>query len=72
MAKKGRFVFDTHVIVSALLIKRSVARRAFDRARKAGNILLSFEVIEELYDVLSRPAFNRYISEDDRLQFLTV
>ena len=72
MAKKRRFVFDTNVIVSALLIKRSVARRAFDKAREAGNILLSFEVIEELYDVLGRPAFDRYISEDDRLQFLTV
>jgi len=72
MAKKGRFVFDTNVIVSALLIKRSVARRAFDRARERGDILLSFEVIEELYDVLGRPAFDRYIDEDDRLQFLTI
>ena len=34
MAKKGRFVFDTNVIVSALLIKKSVARHAFDRAMK--------------------------------------
>ena len=72
MAKQGQFVFDTNVIVSALLIKRSVARRAFDKARVAGDILLSFEVIEELYDVLGRSAFDRYIDEDDRLQFLTV
>jgi putative PIN family toxin of toxin-antitoxin system len=72
MAKQGRFVFDTNVIVSALLIKRSVARRAFDKARAAGDILLSFEVIEELYNVLGRSAFDRYIDEDDRLQFLTV
>jgi putative PIN family toxin of toxin-antitoxin system len=72
MAKKKRFVFDTNVIVSALLIKRSVARRAFDKAREAGDFLLSFEVIEELYDVLGRPAFDRYIDEEDRLQFLTI
>jgi len=72
MVRRGRFVFDTNVIVSALLIKRSVARRAFDKARKAGDILLSFGVIEELYDVLGRPSFDRYINEDDRLQFLTV
>ena len=72
MAKQGRFVIDTNVIVSALLIKRSAARRAFDKARAVGDILLSFEVIEELYDVLGRPAFDRYIDEDDRLQFLTV
>jgi len=72
MAKKGKFVFDTNVIVSALLIKRSVARRAFNKAREVGSILLSFEVITELYDVLSRSAFDRYIDEDDRLQFLTI
>ena len=72
MAKKGRFVFDTNVIVSALLIKKSVARRAFDKARGAGDILLSFETIEELYEVLNRPDFDRYISEDERLQFLTI
>lgn len=72
MAKEGRFVFDTNVIVSALLIKRSVARRAFDKARETGDILLSFEAIEELYDVLGRPDFDRYIDEEDRLQFLTI
>jgi len=72
MAKKKRFVFDTNVIVSALLIKKSVARRAFDKAREAGDFLLSFEVIEELYDVLGRPAFDRYIDEEDLLQFLTI
>ena len=72
MAKKGRFVFDTNVIVSALLIKKSVARRAFDKAREAGDILLSFEIIEELSDVLGRPAFDRYLDEDDRMQFLTL
>ena len=72
MAKKGRFVFDTNVIVSALLIKKSVARRAYDRAREAGDILLSFEVIEELYDVLGRPAFDRYIDEEDRIRFLNL
>jgi putative PIN family toxin of toxin-antitoxin system len=72
MAKRGRFVFDTNAIVSALLIKKSVARRAFDKAREAGDILLSFEAIEELYDVLGRHAFDRYIDEEDRLQFLTI
>ena len=72
MAKKGRFVFDTNVIGSALLIKKSVARRAFDKARETGDILLSLEVIEELYDVLGRPAFDRYIDEEDRIKFLTL
>lgn len=68
MTDRGkRFVFDTNVIVSALLIKRSVARDSLDRARKFGEILLSVDVIDELFDVLSRPAFDRYIDEEDRI-----
>ena len=72
MANRGRFIFDTNVIVSALLMKKSVAREALDKARTAGEILLSIDVIEELHDVLSRPAFDRYIDEEDRLKFLSL
>lgn len=72
MANRGRFVFDTNVVVSALLMKKSVARDALDKARTVGDILLSLEVIEELRDVLSRPAFDRYIDEENRLKFLSL
>jgi len=72
MANRGRFVFDTNVVVSALLMKKSVARDAVDKARAKGVFLLSMEVIEELSDVLSRPAFDRYIDEEDRLKFLAL
>jgi len=72
MANQGRFVFDTNVIVSALLFKKSVVREALDKARTTGTILLSLDVIEELRDVLSRPAFDRYIDEEDRLKFLAL
>ena len=73
MSDRGnRFVFDTNVIVSALLIKKSVARDALDKARRVGVILLSVDLIEELYDVLSRPAFDRYIDEEDRIRFLNL
>jgi hypothetical protein len=73
MAEKGkRFVFDTNVIVSALLTKKSVARDSLDKARGLGEILLSLEVVEELYDVLSRPVFDHYIDEEDRIRFLNL
>lgn len=72
MADRGRFVFDTNVVVSALLMKKSVARGALNKARVAGTILLSLDVIEELHDVLSRHAFDRYIDEEDRLKFLSL
>ena len=72
MAERGNYVFDTNVIVSALLFKKSVVREALDKARTTGTILLSLEVIEELHNVLSRPAFDRYIEEEDRLKFLAL
>lgn len=72
MADQGRFVFDTNVIVSALLFKKSVVREALDKARTTGVMLLSLDVIEELHDVLSRPAFDRYLDEEDRLKFLSL
>jgi len=72
MADRGRYVFDTNVIVSALLMKKSTARDALDKARRTGKILLSLDTIEELHNVLSRPAFDRYIDEEDRLRFLAL
>jgi len=73
MADRGkRFVFDTNVIVSALLAKKSVARDSLDKARGSGEILLSIDVIEELYDVLNRSAFDHYIDEEDRIRFLNL
>lgn len=62
-----QYVFDTNVIVSALLLRASTARQAFDKAMGEGKLLLSFPTIMELYDVLKRPAFNRYVTEDERL-----
>jgi len=70
MTTNLRFVFDTNAIVSATLLKKSVARQAFDAARAQGHLLVSQETLNELDDVLRRPKFNQYISEYERLQFL--
>ncbi len=70
MTTNLRFVFDTNVIVSATLLKKSVARQAFDAARAQGCLLISQETLNELNDVLRRPKFNQYISEHERLQML--
>ena len=67
-----RFVFDTNVIVSALLLKHSVSRQAFDTALASGELLLSLAVISELNDVLKRKHFDKYILEEERMQFLAV
>jgi putative PIN family toxin of toxin-antitoxin system len=65
-----RFVLDTNVIVSALLLKQSTARQAFDKARAGGTLLLSLAAIGELNDVLKRKKFDRYLLEEERLEFL--
>ena len=59
-----RYVFDTNVLVSALLFQASKPGLAFDRALDSGTILTSAECIGELNDVLSRAKFNRYVDPD--------
>ncbi|MGH8750999.1 MAG: PIN domain-containing protein [Burkholderiales bacterium] len=67
---KLRFVFDTNVIVSALLFKDSLPRRAFDAALDSGKILISAPVLEELDRVLAREKFSKYVNILDRNRFL--
>lgn len=66
-----RCVFDTNVIISALLLIDSTPRRAFDKARNQGVLLLSLSVLTELHDVLSRTKFRRYIDDEGVRSFLT-
>lgn len=65
-----RSVIDTGVVVSALLLPRSLPRQAFDTAAVRGRLLVSTATIAELDEVLRRPKFNRYLSEERRLAFL--
>ena len=65
-----RFVFDTNVLVSALLLSRSVPRKAFDKALVNGAVLVSVPVILELAEVLGRKKLNKYLLEDERMRFL--
>jgi len=65
-----RCVFDTNVLVSALLIPDSTPRRALDRALRRGEVLLSFALLAELSEVLSRKQFRRYVDEEDVRRFL--
>jgi len=65
-----RFIFDTNVTVSALLLKRSVARQAFDRALEQGELLVSHATVEELNEVLQRKGFDKYVQEEERIQFI--
>lgn len=71
MRKNPRVVFDTNVLVSAVLIKSSTSRQAFETAILFGEVLVSLATLAELSEVLSREKFACYVTEAERLQFLT-
>jgi predicted nucleic acid-binding protein len=54
-----RCVFDTNVLISALLFEQSTPAQAFFAALHAGEVLVSADVIVELNDVLGREKFAR-------------
>ena len=68
--KTNRIVFDTNVIVSALMFPRSVPRQAFNLAYSTGKILASTATTLELEEVLSRKKFEKYFSMEERIQFV--
>jgi uncharacterized protein len=66
-----RVVFDTNVVISAMLVPLSAPRRALDRAVREGRPLISAATITELDNVIHRPRFDKYLSEEERIEFLT-
>jgi putative PIN family toxin of toxin-antitoxin system len=70
MESSARYVFDTNVLVSALLFEQSVPCQAFRAALGRGRILLSLETLHELNDVLARERLSRYIILEERERFL--
>ncbi|MDQ2920511.1 MAG: putative toxin-antitoxin system toxin component, PIN family [Acidobacteriota bacterium] len=65
-----RFVLDTNVVVSALLLADSVPRQAFDKVLTEGTLLISVPILLELAEVLRRRQFNKYLLEEERMRFL--
>ncbi|WP_414515416.1 putative toxin-antitoxin system toxin component, PIN family [Nostoc sp. PCC 9305] len=71
MMKNNRwFVFDTNVLISAFLFSQSKPRQALDQALDIGVIVLSDSVLSELQEVLYRPKFDRYLTQERRQDFL--
>jgi putative PIN family toxin of toxin-antitoxin system len=66
-----RSVFDTNVLVSALLLSASKPRQALELALREGKVLISVASLAELYEVLNRKKFRRYVDEEDVRLFLT-
>jgi uncharacterized protein len=65
-----RCVFDTNVLISSLLLPASKPRRALDLTLRQGVLLISSPALSELYEVLARKRFRRYVDEKDVRYFL--
>jgi putative PIN family toxin of toxin-antitoxin system len=66
-----RVVFDTNVLVSAMLLPLSVPRRTFDRAIREGRPLICAATATELDEVIHLPRFDKYLTAEERIEFLT-
>ena len=70
MTPRQRIVVDNNALISRLLLPDSAPGRAVRRAVDEAQILVSDATLTELADVLARPKFDRYVSIEDRQQFL--
>ena len=69
---EGRWVADTNILISRLLSPGGTAARALDHALTRGVLLMSDASLTELATVLGREKFDRWITHDQRRQFIAL
>ncbi|MEH2193951.1 MAG: putative toxin-antitoxin system toxin component, PIN family [Nostoc sp.] len=65
-------VIDTNVLISAALSPNGTARKALDKVYKEFKIAQSDETYQELNTRIYKPKFDKYISDEDRQDFLNI
>lgn len=65
-----RVVIDTNVWISRLLLAQSKPALALDHALRTMEIVVSEATLGELADVLARDKWSRYVSVEDRQEFV--
>ncbi len=65
-----RAVFDTNVLVSALLFEHTTPAQAFFSTMTQGEFLISSSLVDEISRIVYRPKFDRYITDSQREDFL--
>jgi putative PIN family toxin of toxin-antitoxin system len=70
MRTTARIVVDTNVFVSGLLRRSSIPGRAAEKARNSALVIVSEATMSELAVVLAQPKFDRYVTLDERMQFI--
>ena len=67
-----RIVVDTNVLISHLLLPSSSPSKALRIALTMGELLVSNATLAELAQVIQRPKFDKYLSNQDRKRFFEV
>lgn len=70
MSHPKRWVLDTNLLISRLLVPSGSAAKAVDHALASGVLMVSEQSMQELAEVLFRPKFDRYIATEVRQQFI--
>ena len=70
MTNEFRVVVDTNTYISAMLFPGSTPSRAIDLVDRAGTMLVSSELIQELKEVARRSKFDKYVAKLKRLKFV--
>ena len=61
------FVFDTNVLINALLSPASLSNKAYRRAYQEGIVVYSEATLAELAEKLRLPRFDKYVPLSRRL-----
>ena len=70
MTTNNFFVFDTNVLISALFDFNSLSAVALTKARNQGRLLVSKEIVSEYLSVFSRKKFDKWVSLENRINFI--
>ncbi len=65
-----KFVFDTNSLISVALLVNSTNKLALQKGEKIGKIFFSAETLLELTEVLVRKKFDKYLSTQERVEFV--
>ncbi len=68
--KNKRFVLDTNILISALLIKNSPPFKVIKIIETIGVTLYSEETLQEINQVLTRKKFDKYLTSEEKQEFI--
>ena len=72
MKASKRYVFDTNTLISAAIFKSSIPAKALYVTILSDSLAFSPEILDEFLTVLSRQKFDRYLTEKERRDFMTM